>query len=156
MLKPFSWCPSFLKLTLVTAALLVAESSLGVTSKSVFASSGFRNSIVAKAQNNYDEETINSYASAVLEIEPIRKEVQRKIEAELEGEARPEMACNRSESYQDLPEEARSLIINYCNRSEEIVKEEGLSISEFNQITQQIQNNPELKERVQEQMLELQ
>lgn len=157
MLKPFSWCPSFLKLTLVTTALLVAEGSLGVIPNSVSASGGFRNSIVAQAQNNnYDEEELNSYAQAVLEIEPIRKEVQRKVQVELEGEAMPQMACNRSESYQDLPEKARSLIIEYCNRSEEIVQEQGLSISQFNQITEQIQNNPELKEKVQEQMLKLQ
>lgn len=157
MLKPFSWCPSFLKLTLVTTALLVADSSLGVIPNQLSGSGGFRNSIVAQAQNNnYDEEQLNNYAKAVLEIEPIRKEVQRKVQVELEGEPMPEMACNRSESYQDLPNQARSLIINYCNRSEKIVKDQGLSISEFNQITEQLQNNSELREKVRQQMLELQ
>lgn len=157
MLKPFSWCPSFLKLTLVTTALLVADSTLGVIPNQFSASGGFRNTAVAQAQNNnYDEEQLTSYATAVLEIEPIRKEVQRKVKTELEGEPMPETACNRSETYQDLPDQARSLIINYCNRSEEIVEEQGLTISEFNEITEQVQNNSELREKVREKMLELQ
>ena len=151
MLNPFSWCPSFLKLTLVTTALLVAEGNLGGIPHQISVRGN-----AAQAQNTYDEETLNSYAAAVLAIEPLREEVKRKLQVELEGEAMPAMACNRSESYQDLPKQARSLIINYCNRSEEIVQEQNLSISQFNQITRNIQKNPELKERVQQQMLELQ
>ena len=151
MLKPFSWCPSFLKLTLVTTALFVADGSLGGIPHQISVRGN-----AAQAQNTYDEETLNSYAAAVLAIEPLREEVKRKLQVELEGEAMPAMACNRSESYQDLPKQARSLIINYCNRSEEIVQEQNLSISQFNQITRNIQKNPELKERVQQQMLELQ
>ncbi|QDZ38956.1 DUF4168 domain-containing protein [Euhalothece natronophila Z-M001] len=156
MLKLFSWCPSFLKLTLVTTALLLAETSLGMIPNQLATRGLLQNSSIAQAQNNYDEEKLNSYAAAVLEIEPIREEVKRKIQAELDGQPMPQMACHRSESYQDLPEEARSLIINYCQRSEEIVENQGLSVSEFNEITQEIQNNPELRQRVQDKMLELQ
>lgn len=110
---------------------------------------------VAQAQG-YNEQKIENYAQAVIAIEKLRQNTFGQIQSVLNSQNVPNVACNRSASYQNLPSDARSLIINYCNRSKEIVQNQGLTVSEFNQITETMESNPQLKQKVQQQMLQAQ
>jgi len=144
-----------IKVTLVTSTLLLSTSGLDIISNFLFDQSRFRLTLLAQGQN-YNEEKLESYAEAVLAIEPLRQKTFREIQTLLNGQEVPNIACNRAESYQNLPAKARSLIVDYCNRSKTIVQEQGLTVSEFNAITAEVQSNPQLKQQVQAEMLELQ
>ncbi|MDR9404681.1 MAG: DUF4168 domain-containing protein [Halothece sp. Uz-M2-17] len=112
-------------------------------------------SSVAQAQN-YSEETLENYAKVVLAIEPLRQETLQEIETFLDSNKIPSIACNSAASYENLPSQARSLIVNYCNESKAIVEQNNLTVSEFNQITAEVQSNSQLKQQVQAKMRELQ
>lgn len=60
-----------------------------------------------------------------------------------------QMSCNQRQSFSQLPDNARNMAIEYCDQSETIVKNHGLSVNRFNQITQQVKQNPSLKQRLQ-------
>lgn len=144
-----------IKVTLVTGTLLLSATGLDLLNTTFFEQQRFRLSPVAQAQN-YNEEKLERYAEAVLAIEPLRQRAFRKIQNILNSQDVPSIACNRTESYQNLPSQAQSLIVDYCNRSKSIVQEQGLTVSEFNTITADVKANPELKQQVQTEMLELQ
>lgn len=145
----------FLKVTLVTATILLAETGLNFVINPSRNIHLLQSNLTAQAQE-YDEEQLESYAQAILAMEPLRENTYQEIQMILNSQNIPSIACNRRETYEKLPSEARSLIIKYCNRSKEIVQERGLTVSEFNRITAQIQSNPELKRQIQQEMLQLQ
>lgn len=150
----FSCLQYILKITLLTTTLLFAESGFNLVSPTQYDD---KLSAVAIAQEtSYDQQQLQNYAEAVLAIEPLRQRTFREVQTILDSEQVPTIACNRSQSYRNLASEARSLITNYCDRSKEIVQQQGLTIAEFNAITAEIESNTELKEQVQAEMLELQ
>ena len=151
----FSWSRNVVKVVLVTLPLLLATSGVEIIINQGDDSHKFRISNPAQAQE-YNEEKLRSYAAAVLAIEPLRQRTFQEIQTLLDTEQVPTIACNRFESYRNLSADARSLITNYCDRSKEIVLEKGLTVLEFNSITADVNSNPELKEQVQAEMLELQ
>lgn len=144
-----------IKVTLATGTLLFSATEPDLLNTIFFEQQPLLLSRVAQAQN-YDEEKLERYAEAVLAIEPLRQRAFRKIQNILNSQDVPSIACNRAESYQNLPSQAQSLIVDYCNRSKNIVQEQGLTVSEFNNITAEVKSNPELKEQVQAEMLERQ
>jgi hypothetical protein len=68
----------------------------------------------------------------------------------------PRIACDREETISKLPDNARSIARGYCSQYESIVKKYFNSFEEFNQITKTVQNNPDLRQRIQDEMLRLQ
>jgi len=144
-----------IKLALMTSTLWIAISGLEVMIHRRFNSDGFRMSAIAQGQQ-LTQQQLESYAQAILEIEPLRQRTFQEIQRVLDSQQVPSIACNRPKSYEDLPSSARSAIVNYCNRSKEIVEEQGLTVSEFNRITAEVKSDSEIKEQVQEAMLELQ
>ncbi|PSO48858.1 MAG: hypothetical protein BRC33_08440 [Cyanobacteria bacterium SW_9_44_58] len=146
---------SLLKIALVTTSFLFAGSGLDIILNKALGGNPFQISAIGQAQA-YNEQQLKNYAQAVLAIEKLRQNTFGEIQNVLDSQEVPKVACNRSESYKDLPSDARSLIINYCNRSKEIVQQQGLTVSEFNQITKKMKSNPELKQKVQQQMLQAQ
>lgn len=146
---------NLIKVTLLTGTWLLTASALDIVSNKIFDHPEFRIRLIAQAQN-YDENTLRNYAQALLEIEPLRQSALQDIQTVLNSQEVPSIACNRAQSYQDLPNEAQSLIVEYCNRSKNIVEQQGLTVSEFNNITTDVQSNPQLKQDVQAEMQELQ
>ncbi|WP_216086629.1 DUF4168 domain-containing protein [Halothece sp. PCC 7418] len=128
---------------------------LDIISNRLFDGKRLQVSAIAQAQN-YSEETLENYARAVLAIEPLRQETWQEIQRILNSQEIPSIACNSADSYEDLPSEARSLIVDYCNESKTIVEQNNLTVSEFNQITADVQSNDQLKQQVQAKMRELQ
>ncbi len=102
----------------------------------------------AVAQDPSDDD-LRKYAQAAVEIENLRKTTFTNIE-NIVGKSKPnQLNCNRQESLNQLPDNARSIAVSYCKQSEAIVKKYGLSINQFNQITQQVRQNPEIKRKLQ-------
>lgn len=146
---------SLLKIALVTTSFLFAGIGLDFILNKASGSNPLQMSAISQAQE-YNEQQLENYAQAVIAIEKLRRNTFGEIQNVLNSQKVPNIACNRSESYEDLPSDARSLIINYCNRSKEIVQKQGLTVSEFNQITEKMESNPKLKEKVQQEMLQAQ
>lgn len=101
------------------------------------------------------DQQINNYAKAAIEIESERKQAYQEIQTIL-GKNPPEIVCNQPRSYNNLPEAAEKVAVSYCENSQDIVENNGLTVQEFNQITQRIREDQALERRVQEVIIELQ
>ena len=117
------------------------------------ASSAFAFSYQVDAQT--PTEIIN-YARAVLAMEPERSLAFVEIKKIIGGGEIPQIVCSNSNSLNGLPNKARELAVNYCNSSQKIVEQNGLSIDNFNKITRDIQSNQKLKDDVYKALLNLQ
>ena len=115
-------------------------------------------------------EDITRYARSVLQIDGPRNQAYTEIkniliQADL-GNNRSDLALscgsnrNISQNLSRLPRDVRpnvrSIIVNFCNQAREIVEGNGLSVRQFNDITDLHRGDPALAERIQEQMLILQ
>jgi hypothetical protein len=99
---------------------------------------------------------INSYAQAVLAMEPARQNAFEEIKKLIGNGEIPKIVCNDSNSINGLPRKAQDIAVNYCTRSQKIVQDNGLSIDQFNKITVELQNNDILKRQVYNTLLRLQ
>jgi len=117
--------------------------------------SNFNFITVAYAQE-FSEAEVNNYARAVLEAEPVRQTALTDLKQSMGSEELPRIACDRADSISNLPDNARSIAKGYCSQYESIVKKYFSSFEEFNQITKTAQNNPNLRQRIQDEMLRLQ
>lgn len=109
----------------------------------------------AFAQNFSDQQLMN-YSRAVLEIEPLRQAAYQEIKLTLGTSEVPSIACHQPNSLSRLNRQARAIAVRYCNQSVEIVERYNLSISTFNTMTQAIQSNSALADRVQRNLIQLQ
>ncbi len=101
------------------------------------------------AQTPLSEDRIQRYALIVLELEPIRQ-------AHLEEARRLLGTVNTSGNLcgeRNLAPPVQTLCNRYQERSQRIVEQRGLTIQEFNTITTQAQQDPNLSKRIQEAML---
>jgi Domain of unknown function (DUF4168) len=99
---------------------------------------------------------INSYAQAVLAMEPARQNAFEEIKKLIGNGEIPKIVCNDSNSINGLPRKAQDIAVSYCTRSQKIVEDNGLSIDQFNKITIELQNNNMLKRQVYNTLLRLQ
>ncbi|MCC5627791.1 DUF4168 domain-containing protein [Nostoc sphaeroides] len=99
---------------------------------------------------------IDSYAQAVLAMEPARQNAFEEIKKLIGDGEIPKIVCNDSNSINGLPRKAQDIAVNYCTRSQKIVQDNGLSIDQFNKITIELQNNNILKRQVYNSLLRLQ
>lgn len=99
---------------------------------------------------------IDSYAQAVLAMEPARQNAFEEIKKLIGNGEIPKIICNDSNSINGLPRKAQDIAVSYCNSSQKIVQDNGLSIDQFNKITIELQNNTILKRQVYDTLLRLQ
>ncbi|TVQ45380.1 MAG: DUF4168 domain-containing protein [Gloeocapsa sp. DLM2.Bin57] len=109
---------------------------------------------VVRAQTLSDEQ-ISNYAQAVMQIESNRQQAYAEIQ-QIMGENPPDIVCNQPSSYNSLPEDAAQIAIIYCQTSENIVKDTGMTVEQFNQITQQVRQDQELEQKLLDVMRSLQ
>ena len=109
----------------------------------------------AYAQNVSDPQ-VTSYAQAVLRMEPVRQQAYDEIKNIIGSSNVPPIVCNKPESLDALPGNARNIATDYCDRSKEIVEKNGLTISRFNEITVNMQSDTNLKDRIQAELLRIQ
>jgi hypothetical protein len=101
------------------------------------------------AQTIPSDERIQRYALIVLELEPIRQ-------AHLEEARRLLGTVNTSGNLcgeRNLPTPVQNVCSRYQERSQRLVEQRGLTIQEFNTITTQAQQDPNLSKRIQDAML---
>ena len=111
-------------------------------------------SFAAYAQEISTEEATN-YAQAGMEIEQLRQKAHDDIK-NIIGREPPAIVCDKPESLNALTGDARNIAGDYCNRSQEIVKNNHLSIGRFNAITVNLQNDTNLKKRIDNELMRLQ
>ena len=117
------------------------------------ASSAFAFSSQVDAQSPTE---ITNYAKSVLAMEPDRRQAFEEIKKLIGGREIPQIVCSNSNSLNGLPNKARDIAVNYCNRSQKIVEQNGLTIDNFNKITRDLQSNDKLKTDVYNTLLRLQ
>lgn len=115
----------------------------------------FNLSNIALAQN-YSPQELENYAKSLLAIELLRQSTYNEIKTNMNGSPIPEIRCFEPDSLQELPGNSRQIAVNYCNKSQEIVTSNGLTIERFNEITNNLQNNPEMKRQVQNTLIRIQ
>ncbi len=137
---------------LAVAALAITGVSLGVVPSITNQGASFSSSAYA---DSYTNAQLRSYARAVLGMEARRQQAYREIKEIIgSGQPIPNIACNQS--LRKLSREVREIAENYCDSSKQIVINSGLEISLFNAITNSAQADPQLKKRIQSEMLRLQ
>ncbi|MEH1948496.1 MAG: DUF4168 domain-containing protein [Nostoc sp.] len=99
---------------------------------------------------------IDSYAQAVLAMEPARQNAFEEIKKLIGNGEIPQIVCNDSNSINGLPKKAQDIAVNYCNHAQKIVEDNGLKFEQFNKITIELQNNTILKKQVYNTLLRLQ
>lgn len=133
---------------LILVSLSISAIAIGITPEINWQSKTLNISNQAIAQNVSDED-LKKYAQAAMEIEGLRKMTLSNIE-NIVGKSKPnQLNCYQQESLTQLPDNARAMAVNYCEQSEAIVKKHGLSNAQFNQITQQVRENPVIKQKLQ-------
>jgi hypothetical protein len=103
-----------------------------------------------------DNTQINSYAQAVLAMEPARQNAFEEIKKLIGNGEIPKIVCNDSNSISGLPKKAQDIAVNYCTHAQKIVEDNGLKFDQFNKITIELQNNDILKRQVYNTLLRLQ
>ena len=103
----------------------------------------------AIAQTPTDEQ-LQKYANAAVKIENLRRNTYNNIQGIVGDSQSTQLSCNKREKFKNLPDNARSMAVDYCQQSEAIVKQNGLTINQFNQITQQIKKDRQLYQKLQQ------
>lgn len=99
---------------------------------------------------------IQNYALAVLRMEPFRQAAYNDIKKVIGNRELPAIACHRKREIDNLPVDIRGIAINYCNQSRKIVISNGLTIARFNEITNSINTDQTLEQRIQAELIRLQ
>lgn len=116
----------------------------------------FSSNVHAQNTLQLDNTQILNYSKVILRMEPERQQAFDKIKKIIGDQEVPKIVCNDPNSYNSLPSQARDVAIDYCNRSQQIVEANGLSIDEFNKITVALQDNEDLKRKIYNNLIRLQ
>jgi hypothetical protein len=145
----------FLSQSLTIAILSACGSFIGwsQTPSQLFPSLSLGSAAHAQESFNYSEETIKNYARAALALESRRHEVANEIK-KIVGDV-PRIVCDQPTSFSALPGNAPQLAVSYCDQAKRIIESKGLSVSQFNEMTRQQQNNPSFRQRIQAEILQL-
>jgi Domain of unknown function (DUF4168) len=104
---------------------------------------------------DFTVDQIKRYAKAVLSIETQRKQAYQAI-SQILGKSPPPISCDQRGSLNSLPTNAQRIAVDYCNNSKTIVKDSGLTLGQFNAITNRVRTDDNLRRRVQNEMIRLQ
>ena len=100
----------------------------------------------------FSDTDITNYAQIVLKIEDQRQIAYQKIEEITEGLPR-EISCDQSYTLKQLPNQAQTIAVKFCNLSKKIAQDSGLSSNKFNSITEKAQKDTTLRKRIQNAMI---
>ena len=148
----YHFCRPILPGMLLKSIFLGAFSTIGLVSSTFILLS------IANAQTPavVDNTELISYSRSLLRMEPARQQAFEEIKKIIGNGEVPKIVCNDSNSLNGLPDKAKDVAIKYCNRSQKIVEENGLTIDRFNKITVEVQNNSDLKKQIYNNLLRLQ
>lgn len=112
-------------------------------------------SVYAQPASSVNNNEIEKYSKALLIIEQSRLQAFEEIK-KISGGKVPSIVCNKPKTITALPQKARDIAKNYCQRSQTIVKDSGLSIQRFNNITLKLRNDESLKKQIHNTLIRLQ
>lgn len=104
---------------------------------------------------DFTAQEVTNYAKAVLEIETLRQQAYQDIQ-QMIGKQQPDIVCNNPNSFNSLPENAKKIATTFCQTSKKIVENSGLTVSQFNNMTNTVQVNKTLERRIQDAMVQMQ
>lgn len=90
---------------------------------------------------------VSNYADAVLQMEKIRINALNKVRSYM-GKETPPNVCRQS----DLPSSVESTCTEFYNQSAEVIRRNGLSNWEFNQITEKVRSNTRYRQRLDQEL----
>jgi hypothetical protein len=96
-------------------------------------------------------EQVIQYARAAYEIEQVRRRNYAQAKRILGGNV-PEDVCRQ----QTIPSEVKGICEDFSRRAAEIIKRNGLTYGQFNDITRRKDRDPELRQKIQQELLRLQ
>jgi Domain of unknown function (DUF4168) len=124
-----------------------------LTAVSIFAGTFISGSKAYAQDQPVSAVEIVKYAQSVLAMEKPRQEAFEEIKKIIGNGEVPKIVCNDPNSFNALPGRAKNIAVDYCNRSQKIVEENGFSIDRFNQVTVQLQNNEGLQKKMYNQLI---
>jgi glutaredoxin len=128
-----------------------------IATASLFSSVWILNSkAYAQSPSTVSASEVTNYAKTMLTMEPLRQQAFDEIKKMIGSKDVPQIVCNDKNSFNNLPNKAKDIAVNYCQRYQEVVTDNGLTIIRFNQITLEIQNNEDLKRQIYNTLLRLQ
>lgn len=137
----------FLARSLVFSGMFTAGLLLGVV-PSLSRATGLSFDQAAYAQDaaQFTDQDLENYVRAAEAIERRRRNVLEEIKS-ITGNV-PSMRCDRPNTLNELPSEARTVAVDYCNWAIGIVEENDLDINEFNAIMAASQSNEDIARRI--------
>ncbi|AFY55934.1 hypothetical protein Riv7116_3479 [Rivularia sp. PCC 7116] len=139
------------------ARMLYKSFFVGTLAALSFAAGSIVSSAKADAQtpSSVNNNDIEKYSRALLTIEQSRLQAFEELK-KISGQV-PSITCNKPKTIAALPtRKARDIANKYCQRSQTIVKDSGLSIQHFNDITLKLQNDDSLKKQIHNALIRLQ
>lgn len=102
---------------------------------------------------------LEQFANAIFRIETTRASVFSSIKTQLQEynvQSMPEITCNNPRSLDDISNDVprtvrnaiRQQVVDFCNGSMAIVQNNGLSSTEFNNLTKLMNNQPEVRAQI--------
>lgn len=128
--------------TMSTVGLLLGV----VPSLSTSAGLSFRSIAYAQEAAQFSDQDLENYVQAAETIERRRRNILEEIKG-ITGNV-PSIRCDSPSTLNELPAEARTVAVNYCNWAIGIVEENNLDIEEFNAIMAASQSNADLAQRI--------
>lgn len=101
-------------------------------------------------------EEVKNYARTVIAIEPSRIATYKEIQSLSKSQKPIQVNCSQPDTIKALSRQAQEIAVNYCNQAKKIGESNGLTIARFNEITLTAQSDPELKRRIQNELIRLQ
>ncbi|MEO1433073.1 MAG: DUF4168 domain-containing protein [Cyanobacteria bacterium J06633_8] len=141
------------------ARMLYKSFFVGTLAALSFAAGSIVSSAKADAQtpSSVNNNDIEKYSRALLTIEKSRLQAFDEIKKISGGKQVPAIACNQPKTIAALPtRKARDIAKKYCQRSQTIVKDSGLSVQDFNNITLKLRIDDSLKTQIHNALIRLQ
>lgn len=112
--------------------------------------------IATVSEKTVTTEEVKNYAKALLAIESNRQAASSEIQKLTNEEKLPDITCTKPDTIAALPKNIQDVAVNYCNQSKKIGESHDLTMPRFNAITSSAQSSPELRKRIQNELLRLQ
>lgn len=148
LMKPFvTLQPAFSRLGVVgllATASLLSGITIPVTRHAV--------NPLSSAAYAQDDPAVASYANAAYQIERLRQRRFSEAKREFPGGNVPANVCQQA----SIPATVRSICDEFMNESAEIIKSNGLSVSQFNEITRRKGSDPALQQQIDTELLRIQ
>ena len=102
------------------------------------------------------EQTIAAYARSVLEIDRLRRTAYDRIDEANNDDPPPQVICDNPDTVAGLRGEVKRIAVDYCLKAKEIVEREQLNVTIFNEVTQRISQDAQLKADIENELRRLQ